>query len=103
MFQMIDTKLPVLTKEEWSFYKKHDAEFFKRYNLQNVPSRKKIPYALQSLALLKLMGRDGYKQNKEEAIQHHLKACAYDPQKVCLSEFRRATGLPIHEGCKECC
>jgi len=99
---MIDTKFSALTKEEWSFYKGYDAEFFKHYNLRGVPLYRKIPYALQSLAFRKLMGRDGYKQNKKEAIQHHLKACEYDSHKACLSEFRRSVGLPIHEDCKEC-
>src|SRR3989344_3896338 len=103
MFQMIDTKLPVLTKEEWSVYKKHDAEFFRRYNFQHVPLYKKIASALHTLAINKLLAINGVTESRDEALQHHLKACEYNPHKACAApSFRKSFGLRVLENCEVC-
>jgi len=93
-------KLPRLTKEEFRFFLKINTEFFKRFNL-NLPLYKKIASALQTLAVAKLVGR-GYQgikdTNKEEAIEHHLKACKYNPYiAVSHPNFRKAAGLLVYE------
>ena len=84
-----------LTQEEWDYYWKTDRKFWKKYNLQylpNWPLRKKIAMALQELAVNKLVKE----ANKKEAIEHHLKACSYDPdiafRRPC---FRKEVGLPV--------
>lgn len=71
---------PGLTEEEFIFFQKVDREFFRRYNLA-YPYGKKIASALQTLATAKLSGNGYwgiYEVNREESLQHHLKACAYD-------------------------
>ena len=92
-------KCPRLTEEEFEFFKNKDKEFFKRYNLVR-PLRKKIASALQTLAVAKLVG--GYQGideiNKEEAVEHHIKACFYDPSTAFRSpRFRKEAGLPVYK------
>lgn len=92
-----DYKFPRLTKEEFEFFKKQDREFFKRFNLER-PLYKKIGSALHTLAVAKLVG--GYQginiANKEEAIQHHLKACVYDPSIIYkFPIFRKEASLSV--------
>lgn len=102
MSQIIDTQFPALTKEELSFYERHDAEFFRRYNL-HISLHRKIASALHTLAINKLLGIKGFEQNRGEAVQHHLKACEYDPHKACAApSFRKAVGLRMIEDCKMC-
>lgn len=95
-------KFPRLTKEEFEFFKKKDREFFKRFNLK-WPLYKKIGSALQTLAVAKLVGgyQGIYVANKEEAIQHHLKACKYSPCIACQNpNFRKESGLLVYERCE---
>ena len=100
---MIDIKFPALTKEEWSFYGWHDADFFKRYKFQNVPLYKKIASALHKLAINKLLGIKRFEKNRDEALQHHLKACEYNPHKACAApSFRKSFGLKVIENCEVC-
>jgi len=93
-------KLPRLSKEEFRFFLKINAEFFKKFNL-NWPLYKKIANALQTLAVAKLVGRgyQGIKEaNKQEAIEHHLKACKYNPNiAVSHPKFRKEAGLLVYE------
>ena len=88
-------KFPRLTKEEFTFFKEKDKEFFKRFNLQ-WPLYRRIASALQTLAAAKLVG--GYQGidivDKKGAIQHHLKARAYDSGIVSrFPIFRKEAGL----------
>ena len=101
--EMVGIKFPALTKEEWIFYKRHDAEFFKRYKFQHVPLYNKIASSLHTLAINKLLAIKGFTENRDEAIQHHLKACKYDPHKACVApSFRKRAGLKLIEDCKMC-
>lgn len=102
MSQIIDTKLPALTKEERSFYGRYNAEFFRRYNL-HISLHRKIASALHALAINKLLGIKEFEKNKDEAVQHHLKACEYDPHKACVApSFRKSVGLKVIEACEAC-
>jgi len=95
----MNNKLPRLTKEEFEFFKKKDREFFKRFNLQ-WPLRKRIASALHTLAVAKLIrGYQGIDEiHKEEALEHHIKACFYDPCIVFrFPKFREEAGLPTHK------
>jgi len=92
-------KCPRLTKEEFEFFKKKDKEFFRRFNIQR-SLRKKIASALHTLAVAKLVG--GYQGidevNKEEAVEHHIKACFYDPTIAFrFPTFRKEAGLPAYK------
>lgn len=93
-------KFPALTEEELRYVKRQEAEFFEFFGEGlkcKLPLWRRVGMALQSLAVEKLGGfRFGYK-NKSEAIEHHLKACKYDPSKAEPSIFRKAAGL---EKCK---
>lgn len=93
-------EFPRLTKEEWNFFLKKDAEFFKKYNI-NWPLFRRIASSLQTLAVAKLLGvgyQGIYEKNKEEAIKHHLKACTYNPTVAFRSSiFRKHFGLPVFE------
>lgn len=91
-------KLPRLTKEEIAFFLRKDAEFFKHFNLQ-WPLWRKIASALQTLATAKLVGK-GWQgidaRNEREAVEHHLKACLYDPEITNkYPKFRKMAGLPV--------
>lgn len=95
-------KLPRLTKEEMAFFKKKNNDFFKKYNLDwKIPLHKRMADALQTLAVAKFVGV-GYHgitiKDEKEAIEHHLKACTYDPTIAFrASIFRKNTGLPIYK------
>jgi hypothetical protein len=98
-------KCPRLTKEERDFFLKRES-FFKKLNvnLWAWPLRERIGNALQSLAVVKLVG-GGWEitldeVNKEEAIEHHIKACFYNPSVAFRSPtFRKEAGLPAHNEC----
>lgn len=95
-------QFPRLTREELEFFKKKDGEFFKQFNLE-WPLYKKIGNALQTLAVAKLIGgyQGIYIVNKEEAIQHHLKACVYNPSIIYkFPIFKKEASLLVYERCE---
>lgn len=69
---------PRLTKEEFTFFLQWDREFVKRYNLMMSLTRR-VRRGLHELCIRKFYGYGGFKQNRDEALQHYEKACAYDP------------------------
>lgn len=93
-------QFPWLTKEEFEFFKWKDVSFWKKYNV-NWTIQRKIASALEELAVKKLLGYGGFEENKEEAIEHHLKACRYSPSLACSRPaFRREAGLLVYERCE---
>lgn len=83
-----------------AFFLIRDAEFFKHFNLQ-WPLWRKIASALQTLAAAKLVGR-GWQgidiKDKRKAIEHHLKACFYDPEIAYkYPKFRKMAGLSVYK------
>lgn len=86
-------KFPYLTKEEWAFFKRNDAEFFGRYNLVlALPLVRRIGSSLYTLAVNKMCGDKGFEINKKEAINHHLKACQFWSDYSNMIEFRKKAG-----------
>lgn len=96
-------KFPRLTKEELEFFKIRDRGFFKKYNLNwrgKWPLQRRIAQSLQTLAVKEILGFYG-SRNKKEAVEHHLKACKYDPRIACrYPHFRRMAGLLVYTRCE---
>ena len=86
---------PNLTEEERKFFEAYNDAFFKKYGLAEKKSlESRVASSLQSLSICKLFGYNGFTKNKEEAIQHHLKACKYDSTTAANSPYlRRELGL----------
>jgi hypothetical protein len=72
------SKLPHLTKEEISSFKKMEVDFFRAYTLQDkIPLYRRVAISLHSLAVDKWINYKDHR--KQEAIEHHLKACELYP------------------------
>lgn len=96
----MQNKFPYLTKEEWTFFKRNEVEFFGRYNLTlAMPLVRRVGSSLHTLAVNKLHGAGGFEINKEEAIEHHLKACRFWPHYYDMIEFRKRAGLMLTTWC----
>ncbi len=91
-------KFPSLTEEELRYFKKQEVKFFEEFGegwKSKTPLWRRVGMALHSLAVEKFGGFYFRSINKSEAIEHHIKACKYDPSKIELSIFRKAVGLEV--------